>query len=342
MLFGVWNYHESLHKNNYMLSNLTEDCLGEDSMIAFYEFSLQAKRRGHKIEILNEKTEFNNYDAFIFLNFPKRNKNIVNKALSSNKPKYLINLECPTIYSETWDEANYKFFKKVFTWADNLIDNKYFFKINCPSYPDNKIINLPMEPKEKFCVTVGSNKKSDHPNDLYWKRLETIRWFEKTAPEDLDFYGFGWTKYVFKGPRIIRALNKLPFLTRTLAPKFKNYKGEFFGKKQDLLKKYKFSICIENAKNYPGYLTEKIFHCFFSLTVPVYLGCDNITDHIPSGCFIDMRKFKNYESLYKYLKEMDEKEYLQYQNSIKNFLSSKKFKPFSLQYYVETLSNNIL
>ena len=55
-----------------------------------------------------------------------------------------------------------------------------------------------------------------------------------------------------------------------------------------------------------------------------------------------MRKFKNYESLYKYLKEMDEKEYLQYQNSIKNFLSSKKFKPFSLQYYVETLSNNIL
>ncbi len=342
MLFGVWNYHESVHKNNYMLSDSTEDCLGEDSMVAFYEFSLQVKRRGHKIEILNKKTEFNNYDAFIFINFPKRNKNIVNKALNSNKPKYLINYECPVIYPKTWDDTNYKIFKKVFTWADNLIDNKQFYKINCPSYPDNKIINLPNESKEKFCIIVGSNKRSDHPNSLYSKRLEIIKWFEKKAPQDLDFYGFGWNKYVFKGPLIIRALNKLPFLSRSLAQNFINYRGEFPGKKQDLLKKYKFSICLENAKNYPGYLTEKIFHCFFALTVPVYLGSDNITDHIPPECFIDMRNFKNYESLHKYLKEMGENKYLQYQNSIKNFLNSKKFRPFSVQHYIETLSNNIL
>tara|TARA_Y100000389_G_scaffold189103_1_gene212452 strand:- start:850 stop:1878 length:1029 start_codon:yes stop_codon:yes gene_type:complete len=342
MLIGVWNHHENLHKNNFMLSESTEAVLGEDSMLPFYEFSVEAERRGHKIEILNEKTEFNNYDIFIFVNFPKRNKKIVNKALNSNKPKYLLNYECPTIFPETWDEANFKYFTKVFTWADNLIDNKFFFKINCPSYPVHKTTNLPNDPKEKFCVTVGSNKRNNHTNDLYWKRLEIIRWFEKTNPQDLDFYGYGWTKHVFKGPLVVRALNRLPFLTKLLAPKFKNYKGEFFGKKQDLLKKYKFSICVENAKYYPGYLTEKIFHCFFSLTVPIYLGSDNITDHIPPECFIDMRKFKNYESLYKYLKEMDEKEYLQYQNSIKNFLSSKKFKPFSLKHYIETLSNNIL
>jgi len=121
---------------------------------AFYEFSLQVKRRGHKIEILDEKNEFKDYDAFIFINFPKRNKNIVNKALNSNKLKYLINLECPTIYPETWDNINYKFFNKVFTWADNLIDNKHFYKINCPSYSDKKITNLPNEPKEKFCITI--------------------------------------------------------------------------------------------------------------------------------------------------------------------------------------------
>ena len=342
MLLGVWNYHEILHKNNYMLSKSTEDCLGEDSMVSFYEFSLEAERRGHKVEILNKERTFDNYDAFIFLNFPKIHNELVKKALSSNKPKYLINLECPTIYPQTWDAANYKCFNKVFTWADNLIDNKFFFKINCPSYSVHKTTNLPNNQKEKFCVTVGSNKSSNQSNDLYWKRLEIIRWFEKTKVHDLDFYGFGWKKYVFKGPLVIRALNRLPFLTTILAPKFKNYKGEFFGKKIDLLKKYKFSICIENAKYYPGYLTEKIFHCFFALTVPVYLGSDNISDHIPPECFIDLRNFKSYEDLYKYLKEMNDQEYLQYQNSIRKFLLSESFKPFSIKYYVDTLSNNIL
>jgi len=38
MFFGVWNYHEILHKNNYMLSDSTEGCLGEDSMMPFMSF----------------------------------------------------------------------------------------------------------------------------------------------------------------------------------------------------------------------------------------------------------------------------------------------------------------
>jgi len=342
MLFGVWNYHEILHDKNFMLSKSTESCLGEDSMLSFYEFSLEAKKKGHEVEILNDQRKFENYDAFIFINFPKTKKIIVKKALNSNKPKYLINLECPTIYPETWNKKNYVYFNKIFTWADNLIDDNFFFKINCPSYPKNKIVNLPNQPKEKFCIIIGSNKRSHHINDLYSKRIEIIRWFEKKNPQDLDFYGFGWTKYVFKGPRVVRALNKFPFLTKILAPKFKNYKGEYFGKKQDLLKQYKFSMCIENAKYYPGYITEKIFHCFFALTVPVYLGSDNISDHIPQACFIDLRNFKSYEDLYKYLKNMEEKEYLQYQISIKNFLNSEKFRPFSIEYYVQMLSDNIL
>ena len=341
MLIGVWNYHESLHKDNYMLSKFTEDCLGEDSMRPFYEFFAEAKLKGHKIEILSDKRNIGEYDNFIFINFPKSNKKIVNQALNTNKPKYLINQECPTIYPETWNHKNYDLFKKVFTWADDLIDNKTFFKINCPSYGDDKINNLPKIKKSKFCVTVISNKNNNHPNDLYWKRLEIIKWFEKNHLNDLDFYGYGWNNYVFKGPRIIRALNKLKFLTKILAPNYKNYKGEYIGKKKDLLKHYKFSICIENAKYYPGYITEKIFHCFFSLTVPIYLGSDNVNMHIPKECFIDLRNFKNYEELYKYLKYMKEDRYKEYQIEIKKFLKSDKFKQFSIKYYIETLTKNI-
>lgn len=344
MIIGVWNYHESLHKNNYMLSQFTENCLGEDSMLGFYQFYLEAKKKGHTIEILNEQRKIDNYDAFIFINFPNTTKKVVKDALRSNKPKYLLNLECPIIYPATWNRENYNFFKKIFTWKDDLIDNKFFYKINCPSYPLEKIKvdNLFNEKRSLFCVIICSNKSSNHKYDLYRKRIEIIKWFEINKPKDLDFFGYGWNKYIFKGQKVIRALNKINFLTRILSPKYKNYKGEFIGKKHDLLKQYKFSMCIENAKYYPGYITEKIFHCFFALTVPVYLGSDNISDHIPQECFIDLRNFNSYEDLYKYLKNMEEKEYLQYQISIKNFLNSEKFRPFSIEYYVQMLSDNIL
>ncbi len=341
MLIGVWNYHESLHKDNYMLSEFTEDCLGEDSMRPFYEFFLDAKSKGHNVEILNDKRDIDEYDIFIFINFPKRNKKIVNQALNTNKPKYLINQECPIIYPETWLNKNYTLFEKVFTWADDIIDNKIFFKINCPSYGPDKVRDFPKIEKSKFCVTIISNKYNNHLNDLYWKRLEILKWFEKNHLNDLDFYGYGWNNYVFKGPRIIRVLNKLTFLTKILAPKYKNYKGEYIGKKNDLLKHYKFSICIENAKFYPGYITEKIFHCFFSLTVPIYLGSDNVQEHIPKECFIDLRDFKNYEELYKYLKLMKQDRYEEYQMKIKKFLKSEKFNQFSIKYYIETLTKNI-
>jgi hypothetical protein len=39
--------------------------------------------------------------------------------------------------------------------------------------------------------------------------------------------------------------------------------------KKNTLEKYKFSICYENARDIPGYITEKIFDCFFAGCVPI-------------------------------------------------------------------------
>ena len=225
---------------------------------------------------------------------------------------------------------------------DNLIDNKKFFKINCPSYHNPTLERFDLKKRNKFCVVICSNKTNDHKYDLYRKRLEIINWFEKNHPDKLDFYGYGWSNYIFRGPLIIRALNKISFLSRILAPKYKNYKGVFNGRKVDLLKDYKFSFCIENAKGYPGYITEKIFHCFFSLTVPIYLGCPNILDYMPNDCFIDMRKFKTIKEVHFFLKNLKEEEYQKYQISILKFLKSSKFIPFSNKYYIKTLRQHML
>ena len=342
MLIGLWNYHEIHHENNFMLTPDTSSCLGEDVLRSFYEFYLESKLNNHKLEILNKYRNYKEYDAFIFFNYPNSKKSFVLDALNSSKKKYLLNLECPTVYPQTWDKEIFQRFDKIFTWDDSLIDNSKFFKINNPSYPLEKIETLPKNLKKKFSVIVGSNKSSDNINDLYHKRLEIIQWYEKNEVNDLDFFGYGWDKYVFNGSKIIRAFNKFNFLTKFLAPKFKNYQGSFDGKKVDLLKEYKFSYCIENAKGYQGYITEKIFHCFFALTIPVYLGCPNITNHIPKECFIDMRDFNSVKDIHFFLKNMPNDKFMNYQKSIKDFLNSDKFIPFSNKYYVEILKNNIL
>lgn len=39
-----------------------------------------------------------------------------------------------------------------------------------------------------------------------------------------------------------------------------------------------FNIAIENCRQY-NYMTEKLTSCFLTLTVPIYLGCPNVTDY---------------------------------------------------------------
>lgn len=342
MLFGIWNYHEIHHKNNFMLSPDTNSVLGEDVLKSFYEFTIDREVSSNQFKILDNNLSYKKYDKFIFFNYPNSNQKFVFDALNSSKPKYLLNLECPTIYPQTWNSKIFDKFTKIFTWNDELIDNKKFFKINTPSYSKERLINLPRNKRNKLSVIVGSNKRSNHVNDLYHKRLEIIEWFESNQLNDLDFFGYGWSNYLFTGNKFTRALNRIDILTKFFAKNYKNYKGVYNGYKVDLLKNYKFSFCIENAKGYYGYITEKIFHCFFSLTIPIYLGCPNITEHIPSNCFIDMRNFKNLNEIYKYLKNMSDEEYNKYLLSIENFLYSEKFKFFSNEYYIETLKKNIL
>jgi hypothetical protein len=71
---------------------------------------------------------------------------------------------------------------------------------------------------------------------------------------------------------------------------------------------------------------EKIFDSFFSGCVPVYWGDPQINLYIDENCFIDKRDFMSLEDLYLYLKNMPEKEYIDKQLAIKNFLNSNKFR----------------
>lgn len=176
--------------------------------------------------------------------------------------------------------------------------------------------------------------------DLYNEREKAIRWFEKNHIQDFDLYGVGWDKYRFTGPILIRAMNRVPMLPqlaqKILGRSYPSYKGMVEHKKP-IMAQYKFSICYENAKDIPGYITEKIFDSFFAGCVPVYWGANNVTDFIPKNTFIDKRDFSNYEDLYLYLKNMSDSEYLKYLKNIENYLNSEQSLPFKSEGFVQTV-----
>lgn len=262
-------------------------------------------------------------------------------SVDKNIKQYLLSFESELIEPRNWNLDNHKYFEKVFTWKDDIIDNKKYIKFNYAQEIPKKI-NKDLLKKEKLCTLIAGNKKNSHPLELYSKRVEAIRWFEKHHLDDFDLYGVGWDEVAYGDNKYINFMfSKAPFLKQFLASNYPSYCGTVESK-NPVLEKYKFAICYENARDIPGYITEKIFDCFFAGCVPIYWGADNIAEHIPKECFIDKREFDSYEKLYDHIKNMSNEEYMRYLDSIEVFLNSEKIYQFSSDYFVDVLVKNII
>lgn len=238
----------------------------------------------------------------------KNNKNI-KKILIMQEPEVV----CPQSYKIKY----HKFFDKILTWDDERANQGKYYKFQYPQIPITKQYKIPFYEK-KLCVMIAGNKRSSEKNELYSKRYETIIFFEKKGYE-FDLYGFGWEN---------------------------NNLNSYCGSVEDklcVLSRYKYAICYENMCGIKGYITEKIFDCFFANVVPIYWGADNITDYIPENTFIDRRKYKSLDELYEFINSITEEQYKKYLGAIKRFINSNKFiNEFSIDAYVKRLSNLIL
>ncbi len=208
--------------------------------------------------------------------------------------------EPPTVIEYTAEHLSH--YKRVYTWDDDLVDNKKFFKFY---YPELKSMmkNFPSFEEKKLVTQMSSNKKSKHSRELYSERERVIQFFEDK--KDFDFYGFAWED---KG--------------------YKNYRGSV-DNKLETLKNYRFNVCYENIYDVRGYITEKIFDSFAAGAIPIYWGASNVTDYIPKNCFIDRRDFKDFAAVYEYIRTMDKATYETYLKNIEAFLQSDKAKLFS-------------
>lgn len=336
MYIGFFNYYEIYNKNSMFTDAYSP--IGDDLMYPFVYLGQYLVKKGHKINTI-DMDNIENFDAILFLDFPTF-KNRYFRQLIDNKFEnlYLLIFESEVVRSDNWNTENHKYFKKIFTWNDEFVDNKKYYKINFASRIPTDL-DFDLNKKTKLCTMIVGHKFKSHPLELYTERLKTIRWFEQNHPEKFDLYGIGWDKYHFKGA--FSRLNRFKFLTKLLKPIYPSYKGPVKSKKE-IYEKYKFAICYENVRDITGYITEKIFDCFFAGCVPVYWGAPNVTNYIPANTFIDRRKFRTYEELYNYLKNMPDKEYKDYLDAIKNFIKSDKIYPFSAECFAEKIVSEIV
>ncbi len=153
--------------------------------------------------------------------------------------------------------------------------------------------------------------------EIYGQRQKAVNFF--AAKGNFDLYGRGWDK---------GGQNE---------EETQNIKKVFKGQVEDklaTLKGYKFAFCFENSI-FPGYITEKIFDCFFAGVVPVYLGAPDVYDFVPKGAFIDFSDYEDFADLEKYIAGMSEEIYNSYIANIREFLNSPAYYRFTKEAHVK-------
>lgn len=253
----------------------------------------------------------------------------------------------PVYYPESWDRRYHERFDYIFTYDETLVDNeKYLYY---PIAQDTKYFSIPElvteeEFRQRKLATNVSNaihkyQDPNYPNCTHYRRYETIRWYGENHPDDFRFYGSTFLKrnyyFAFKGVSHVERL--LPRrLFSSLARRVQRNMIRVFGgelaplEKFEVIKKFKFYYCYENTIGINGYVTEKIFDCFYSGIVPIYWGAPNVRDLIPFDCYIDGREFEDEDSLYQFIKKMDYETYRGYLEQAQVFLRSPELTRFTV------------
>jgi hypothetical protein len=183
----------------------------------------------------------------------------------------------------------------------------YYLSI-CNDYYLNDELNCTFDNK-KFCLVIN---KSGLNNDILNKYVDKLK--EVGEIDNIHMYDdLIKNKSCYNSIELLRVFNR-----------------------------YKFILCFENSKG-DGYITEKIFNCFFARTIPIYWGADNINLFINKNSFINVEndgwidnvkllnenKIKYEECLkeHKISKEYDNENYdKEFVNFMEQKIMKKKYK----------------
>ena len=259
-------------------------------------------------------------------------------------PCFLVVYETPLTWPKNATVSLKSGYRHIFTWDDDVAQSNGGTILRYPQYA-KKLPRDTAPMREGLCCMIASNKSANahDSRELYSERIKVIRWFQDNAPEQFDLYGHRWEQPPPSVGRLGRGLALLIGKSyRFVGYKpFMSYRGPITTK-GEVLRRYKFAICFENAKDFKGYVTEKIFDCFAARCVPIYLGASNISELVPDDCFIDYRKFNSFSKCYEYICSLSDYQLNCYQLAISDFLFSRKSAPFQPVTFAETIVRGVM
>lgn len=200
--------------------------------------------------------------------------------------KVLIISENEYVRPRNWDQSLWDHADLVLSWKRD-IEFRNYEVLNLPNF---SLAYLPTSlwssDDRRLSCSILAKKPSKHAG--YRIRAQLINSIEKNKI-DFDLFGFGWDKFAPNSKLALWLYRKAPGINRLGPRPPSSYRGTT-SEKIATLEQYDFSFVIENELM-ESFLTEKLFHCFLSSTVPIYLGAANIEKLVPNQLFIDGREF---------------------------------------------------
>lgn len=241
---------------------------------------------------LSIRNEFNPYDNSI-LDILQKHYDVE----VCDDPDYLI---CGVLYGGWWYEGLYHQYILQSGKVRILIDGENLV----PDYNlvDYSICQYPIEYYDRNCyfpcgIEAFTNrrtffrelqdKKRDYPDEI----LKTKEYFASfIASHDSEYNIRGdFFKALNQRKRVESVGSYLNNMPDGLTVDWLD------GSKETFLKKCKFTLCFESTKH-EGFITEKIVEAFYSDTIPIYYGSDNIKDIFNPNAFINISDYPDYDA----------------------------------------------
>lgn len=315
--------HAPPYDNNQFF-NLDDKFLNRDNGLApFVRLKEDLEKKGFEVctfDLALNANDPSQYNGSYYLSFGRLRDTAVLRQLQV-KPYGFIIMEPPLIKSKPYKllPELTSFFENVFihnTTGDGYdiqrVTTSKLKRLYWPQPFDDvleKYWNRQNRELKVVMINAKHRQRGFSARELYSQRIKWCLALNKFLP--VDIYGRGWADFFSKNSvSISYVLNYFGIQ--------KIYKGPCESK-FEVMSRYDFALCFENFIM-DGYITEKIFDCFYSGVIPVYWGGDHITQYIPEKCFIDLRRFKDAKALALHLKALTPEQKSEYRENARQFI----------------------
>ncbi len=267
-------------------------------------------------------------------------------------------MECPVVEPRMFlalPELQ-KYFRRILSWSDTtalLPFTKKPVPVEHYCWPQSFTAiheHLWAQGDRKFLLMMNANKLPRlYVDELYTARLRAVEFFHQHG--EIDLYGRNWDRMParvgkIRTPHVLRRFvgTVWPYKQRLLPnPVYTAAAAATKGparSKSQTLAQYRFALCFENSI-LKGWMTEKLFDCFFAGTIPVYWGAPDVLDWVPAECFIDMRQFKDFAELRRFLHAVTPAQEQAYREAARDYLASERFAPFRIGAFVDIVARMV-